>query len=213
MFELRADTTFETPPAGGSPWSGRFAHKTLSSDILAGAIKAYSKGSLFFAKPHPRRTCAGAARRFCRPARPGKIFSGRFRFSRFWPVYSGKDKLRRVIPRGGKPLTGGLRRTKSFASRGARDLRKDSVSAILVSVESQDSADRFCRVPLPFGNRQVQNGKKSKENPRHRARPRLAFFPRRLAVPQTEGIEGALFLPRAGDGVRGGKEEDMDFYV
>ncbi len=38
------------------------------------------------------------------------------------------------------------------------------------------------------------------------ARFRLAFFPRRLAVPQTEGIEGALFLsPRAGDDWRLGK--------
>lgn len=34
----------------------------------------------------------------------------------------------------------------------------------------------------------------------------LAPFSRRLAVPQTEGIEGALFLsPRAGDEVRLGE--------
>ena len=43
----------------------------------------------------------------------------------------------------------------------------------------------------------------------HIARFRLAFCPRRLAVPQTEGIEGAFSFPRAGDGGRWGKESAM----
>lgn len=49
------------------------------------------------------------------------------------------------------------------------------------------------KFPFRLETAKFKNGKKS-ERKRTLARFRLVLFPRRLAVPQTEGIEGVLFL-------------------